>query len=290
MQNTAPFLSLVLATVGRVDTLYRFFDSLPVADDFEVLLIDQNRDDRLLPVVLYALDRNIRINWVSSSKKCLSTARNLGIELATGQLIGFPDDDCWYASDVVERLRNAYAAYTHHGGFMARWVEREPVHKPAHLLDYALLLKFRESPVNSISLFIKKQELLSIGGFDHMFGVGQPFGAGEETDLTLRLLKADVQVLYLPDIEVHHHWQFGVPAGTQPAAVKLRSRGTGAIYAKHAAPLWIVARGMLAPLAKALLRPWRISPLAMAWAIASGRMQGYWMWYRLSRRTHALKV
>ena len=94
----------------------------------------------------------------------------------------------------------------------------------------------------------------------------------------------------MPKIEVHHHWQDDIPAGSLPAAVKIRSRGTGAIYAKHAAPFWVVLRGMIAPLAKAMVRPWRLSPLNMAWAIVSGRAQGYWMWYRMSKKSHTVKM
>jgi hypothetical protein len=45
--------ALILATVGRTVELNRLFDTLAAQSyrDFEVIVVDQNRDDRLLPVL-----------------------------------------------------------------------------------------------------------------------------------------------------------------------------------------------------------------------------------------------
>ena len=44
-----PEISLILATVGRTDELTRMFESLATQtfSDFEVVVVDQNEDDRL---------------------------------------------------------------------------------------------------------------------------------------------------------------------------------------------------------------------------------------------------
>ena len=45
--------ALILATVGRTVELNRLFDTLAAQSyrDFEVIVVDQNRDDRLIPVL-----------------------------------------------------------------------------------------------------------------------------------------------------------------------------------------------------------------------------------------------
>ena len=45
--------ALILATVGRTVELNRLFDTLAAQSyrDFEVIVVDQNRDDRLLPIL-----------------------------------------------------------------------------------------------------------------------------------------------------------------------------------------------------------------------------------------------
>lgn len=48
-QLTDPFISLVLATVGRCDQLGRLVDSLALQsfNDFELVVVDQNLDQRI---------------------------------------------------------------------------------------------------------------------------------------------------------------------------------------------------------------------------------------------------
>jgi glycosyltransferase involved in cell wall biosynthesis len=103
-------ISLIVATLNRVTELERLLNSLEAQSyrDFEVLVVDQNPDERLLPV-LDAHDgltiRHLR------SQRGLSRARNVGLRVAGGDIISIPDDDCWYPPDLLRNLTEWFEAH-----------------------------------------------------------------------------------------------------------------------------------------------------------------------------------
>jgi glycosyltransferase involved in cell wall biosynthesis len=104
--------SLIVATINRYDELSFLLASLldQTACDFELIVVDQNPDDRLGPLLQQWLqDARQRSSNTNNAPHLvhlhalpgLSKARNLGLEHATGDIIAFPDDDCWYEPTTV---------------------------------------------------------------------------------------------------------------------------------------------------------------------------------------------
>src|SRR5271157_993715 len=93
-------VSLIVATVRRVDELERLLTSLDAqtSKDFEIILVDQNPDDRLMPI-LHGHE-GLRIRHLRSCVG-LSRARNVGLRAVRGDIIAIPDDDCWYPDDLL---------------------------------------------------------------------------------------------------------------------------------------------------------------------------------------------
>ena len=292
-------ISLILATVGRTTELDRLFNSLAAQTmlDFEVVVVDQNSDARLLPHLERASSLGIVVKHLPHRPPNLAAARNAGIAAASGEWLGFPDDDCWYDSRLLERIRaSGRRGRVGHGapldgaaadggspdGVIARWVEQpaSPVMAPA--LSWARSRVFRDIPVSSITLFVRRSLFERMGGFDSRFGIGQWYGAAEETDLVLRALRNGAALAYDPGAEVHHafgHLPARADAPTR-LAERRRARGTGALYAKHGLPLWVVARGLVSPMLRPLLRGAFGAELALGWAIARGRLDGLLGWNR----------
>lgn len=278
-------LSLIMATFGRADDIGRLVDSLAqqTCQDFELLVVDQNPDDRVEPFVMRARQLGLQVQHLRLARPGLSAARNVGLAAAQGNVVGFPDDDCWYEPDLVATVRDTLASQDAWGGLIACWLEQQAAH-PAQTGDDALALarwrQFKGGDASSITLFFRTTLLRQVGGFDERLGVGRWYGAAEETDLLFRLLANQVVVARWPAARVHHRY---VAAGSAGAArpgwrqVWRRARGTGALYIKHRLSAWIILRGLIAPVGRAVLR---LDPVGLGRALASagGRLQGAITW------------
>jgi len=276
--------SLILATVGRTRELDRLFNSFAAQTfhNFEVIVVDQNEDDRLVPHVERACSLGIVVRHVRHHPPNLAAARNAGIALATGEWLGFPDDDCWYNADVLERIARRFRAAEAPSGVIVHWEEQGPPPFAAPMLSWERSRAFRDVPVASITLFFQRHMFNQIGGFDSRLGIGQWFGAAEETDFVLRALRHGARIAYEPDAKVHHHVNGKQTAADAQAreAVRKRARGTGALYAKHGLPLWVVLRGLAAPVVRPLLRGAFGAELAHGVAVMLGRLDGLIGWRR----------
>src|ERR1700761_2332755 len=104
-QEAPVFLSLILATVDRVQELTRLLRSIEAQQmpGLELIVVDQNVDDRVKVLLdqaaLFTSYTPIR------SSRGLSRARNAGLAIARGHIIGFPDDDCWYPEGLLPQVK-----------------------------------------------------------------------------------------------------------------------------------------------------------------------------------------
>ncbi len=181
-----PDISLILASLGRTEELPRFFASLEASGggDCECVVVDQNPDDRLLPI-LAAWKNRIAITHLRSAPG-LSHARNVGLAAATGDVLGFPDDDCRYSPYLLDGVKSFFAGNPKYALLSVgvrdetgtpsgnRWVRER--------CDLATANLFRTSV--GMALFIRRDRVRGVFEFDESLGVGAgtPFASGEDTD------------------------------------------------------------------------------------------------------------
>jgi glycosyltransferase involved in cell wall biosynthesis len=282
-------ISLIVATVGRTTELNRLFDSLAAQTfhDFDIIVVDQNTDDRLLPVLQRAQCLGLMLRRLRHRPPNLALARNAGIAAATGRWLGFPDDDCWYEPDMLSRVMLRSRRSDCPQGVICQWVEQDAPQPPG-LLSWERSSRFRDFPVASITLFFERALVQQVGGFDGRLGVGQWFGAGEETDLMLRVLRTGATVAHEPGARVHH--RVDPPATSKSRIARrsalLRARGTGAMYAKHRLPLWVIMRGLLSPVIKPLCKGRLGADLMHGLTVTAGRLAGWLRWSISHERSH----
>jgi len=280
-------VSLVLATLGRVDDINRLVDTLVAQTErgFEVIVVDQNPDDRLVPIIARAINLGLEVIHLRQALPNLACARNRGIATARHEIVAFPDDDCWYEPDTIGYVVAAFQERPRLQGVVACWVEQAKASgKPASegLLSLDSWRRFRGGNASSISLFCRRGLLEQLEGFDVRLGVGQWFGAAEETDLILRALAGEAEMTHYPAARVHH--AFGAkPESDWRAAsrnARRRARGTGALYAKHRLSPYVILRGFTAPIMLTLLRAGSVKFLATGLATTLGRIEGWARWSR----------
>ncbi len=272
--------SLLLATLDRVEDVDRFLASLSsqTFQDFEVLVIDQNEDDRLVPI----LDQ---YSWLFPIQRlrCArghSRAFNHGLAHARGEFVAFPDDDCWYDPDLLERVAARFAADRSAAGITGREIvepgfvsggrwdpDNGPV-KPDNVWSRAI----------TFSIFLRR-EIARRYRFDETLGVGAgtPWGAGEETDFLLQLIEDGHEIHYDPFISVWHRGRSGPYTRSLCAKAASYGRGMGRVLAKHRYPWWEVARHLVRPAGGTLisLMLGRFGKAAYHWSIFKGRAAGW---------------
>lgn len=271
--------SLVLATLGRTDELQRFLESLDAQThrDFELIVVDQNPDDRLGAVLAPYEDR-FSILRVGSEKGA-SRARNVGLGYAGGVIVAFPDDDCVYPPDLLEKVDRFFAKHRGEDGLSGRSVDWSGENSMGrfgtspHVVDrlnvWGCSIEY--------AIFLRRESLEDLR-FDERLGVGSgtKWGAGEGTDYLLRLLDQGASLRYDPDVMVVHH-SF-VPPYDVEAVRKAYAygRGMGFVLRKNKNPMRLKARWLYRPLGGALLALFglRFAEARFRWNTFRGRLEG----------------
>lgn len=228
--------SLVLATVGRTDEVDRLLDTLSkqIYSNFELIVVDQNDDGRLLPILDKYANR-IKVIRVSSERG-LSKARNVGLKHVTGDFVAFPDDDCWYEEETLKSVFDLFEANPRLGGVTGtfcnengqtegRWPKEETMLSMSNVWRCAI----------SFSIFLRRSVLETVGGFDESLGVGAgtKWGAGEETDILIRSIKSGVAIKYFPKLVLHHPVKVADFSLSSRPRVASYARGAGRVLRKN---------------------------------------------------------
>lgn len=223
--------SLILTSCGRLPDLDRFVTSL-IGQSYqgavELIFVNQGTC-QIEGRFLYPENINpvtINVGHVIP----LSAARNIGLRHATGDIIAFPDDDCWYKATLLEDLATFFSAHAEFDCICTQVFD--PLQQKAYggrpfgvqkTITFANLFKL---PI-SVGIFVRKNSLDIVGGrFDESLGAGTVAGSGEETEILARLLLADQAVEYVGHLQVYHP----VPEYSEDDCSKYYSYGLGFGY------------------------------------------------------------
>ncbi|MEO8281752.1 MAG: glycosyltransferase, partial [Ideonella sp.] len=207
-------VSIVVCTYNRADLLDRCLDYLQYQTNpsFEVIVVDGPSDDGTDQVI----ERHrSRIKVARNPLRNLSVSRNLGIELASGDLIAFIDDDALPFDDWVDTLLREFNARP-----LTLCGLGGPVYY-AGSLDFQAqdigINRFAETDVEFTHAKVGRQgwersllgtntcfratALLATGGFDEQFDYFL-----DESELCYRLQKRGGIVAYCPDLFLRHEF------------------------------------------------------------------------------------
>jgi len=269
---------LVVATLGRSDELEVLLDSLEKQSfrAFRVLLVDQNDDDRAQT----ALARHPGISALRlRSEPGLSRSRNVALPHVSADIVGFPDDDCSYPADLLERVAARFSARADLDGLTGRAADAAghgsaswPT-MPATVTDRTVW-----NSVNSHTLFLRREAVERAGRFDESLGLGsgRPWHAGEETDFVVGALRAGARIEYDPSFVIVHPQRRPTPAELRALGAR-DGASVGYILRKRRYPVRTVARMLVRPLGGAALSAARGDLVRARYHVATlaGRARGY---------------
>ena len=171
----------------------------------EIVVVNQDEGPGPVETCLRNYERDLRITHIHDDGIGLSRARNLGLRQAAGSIIGFPDDDCWYADDVLTRVARFFCRNNDVGLLCGIYSEPDRVNEHFPTRSVTLTPRNVFDRVCSVGLFIRR-DLVNESElyFDEALGAGSGLPAGEEHDLAMRLLAAGTPGLYCPSLVVYH--------------------------------------------------------------------------------------
>jgi glycosyltransferase involved in cell wall biosynthesis len=235
-------ISVIVCTRDRSEscaqTIARILETRPAGT--ELIVIDQSRDGDTL-AALSRLEGFDSVAYVRSESRGLSAARNLGADLAAGEVLVYTDDDCLPEPGWVEAWHQCLAEDAGIGvgfgqvscppfdplkGYTAGFNTRDG----SHGLE---LFRLGAGQVGmGANMALPKAVWRSIGGFDEGLGAGTRFPAGEDADFAYRVVRAGFHIRHLSAARV---WHYGYRQGAG-ASTLMRGyvAGIAAMYAKHA--------------------------------------------------------
>lgn len=206
-----PKVSVVVCSYNGSKTLDGCLQSLRELNypDYEVILVNDGSTDRV-PEIAARYDY---IRYHSQPNRGLSVARNVGMELALGDIIAYTDDDCFADPDwlyyLVAKLLETGATgvggpnlLPTDDGPVAACVSASPG-TPAHILIDDNVAEH----VPGCNMAFWADRLRAIGGFDPAYTK-----AGDDVDVCWRLQAEGDVIVFAPAAMVWHHRRATVEA------------------------------------------------------------------------------
>ncbi|GAP62478.1 hypothetical protein ARMA_0901 [Ardenticatena maritima] len=245
--------SVVIPTYNRYTLLRQCLQALQeqTYPAYEIIVVDDASSDET-PHTLpkeFPTVRYIRLPQRSGP----ATARNVGIQTASGDIVAFTDDDCRVPPYWLETLAEAF---TEHPDVVGVGGYQEA---PDEILEKDIFAQaeqfmraqrwqgrhiapqkggFEVPGFGTNNAAYRREVLLSVGGFDETF----TSAAAEDTDLKWRICEQGYQLLYLPLKVDHYHtetvgsawrrhiyrgigaYDFGKKRGKAPSLVRIALR------------------------------------------------------------------
>jgi glycosyltransferase involved in cell wall biosynthesis len=215
-------MSIVISTRNRAEQLRSCLEALVhqdgvAPDSYEIVVIDNGSTDDTRQVVESIRPRFSQLCYHYEGRLGLSVARNAGVSLAQGDIVGFGDDDAIssssYVAEVLAPFEDPQVACVG-GKIVASWPDGAApgwfapkygnVVGQTSFGEAARWMKKNEFPFGG-NIAIRREVLQKLGGFNESLGKrGQNNLWGEEIDLCHRMQEHGYRFFYNPRALVWH--------------------------------------------------------------------------------------
>lgn len=232
-----PAVSLIICTRNRAAQLAACLatvSTIRCERPWEIVIVDNGSNDNTREVASDFLRGQVRGQYVWEPCAGLSRARNAGTAASEAEIVAFTDDDCYPASDLLDRHCEIFADESI--GFAGgRILLHDPQDYPLTVNESTETSRFAAGSivpcavVQGANMAFRRRALLDIGGFDPGFGAGTAFPA-EDWDAVARACFSGWSGGYFPAPTVSHH--HGRNASAAQRQLRAYHYASGAVYAK----------------------------------------------------------
>jgi glycosyltransferase involved in cell wall biosynthesis len=244
-----PRFSLIVPTLGRTKEIAELFASIVDQDrrDVELIVVDQNDDERIAPLVS-ALPSRIATVHIRMDEKNISAARNSGLAASSGEIIAFPDDDCSYPPYLLNRVDAWFRENREYSVLAVGALDAAGVPSGNRWIQNSCDI----SPVNVLRTTFCSSLFVSDVARSRGVLFDPELNRGEETDYILRLLATGLRGRFDRGIYIRHPRRDMLSGTVSRARALSYGAGMGRLVRRHSLVLlWF---GLLTyDLARALL-------------------------------------
>ncbi len=271
-------ISLIVATLNRMTELERLLGSLERQSykDFEVIIVDQNPDDRLLSVLQKY--PSVSVHHLHSERG-LARARNIGLQAAKGDIIAIPDDDCWYPDQLLEAVTEWFQTHPEFDSLFTGIRTEENKQLASRWAPGACRCTKKNiwHCGGSVTAFMRARLIEAVGFFNEGIGQGAPtkYQSGEDMDYFIRSAERGSQGWYEPSFVVHHAELQSIERFRRTS--HSYALGVGYVLRVHRYSWWYFSKFLIRSCGGAAVSLFRGDmPRAHAYFMrAAGQLQGY---------------
>lgn len=215
-------VSIIIPTYNNSNMLastLTAFEQVDFPEDSELIVVDNRSTDDTAEIVRLFSER-LPIRYAFEGKQGVSSAKNMGIRMAKGDLLIFTDDDVRPVPKWIAEYVSAYRKKSN-GFFWGGPIESEfqgplPDERLLKLapssvkgLDFGSKVRFLEQNewFVSANMALPSHIIKEVGGYDTTLGLNATAGkalGGEESELQRRIKSAGYKGLYLPRASIRH--------------------------------------------------------------------------------------
>ncbi|HBF87857.1 MAG TPA: hypothetical protein DDX39_04365 [Bacteroidales bacterium] len=212
-------LSIIICSYNRDKYLPEALESLTKQtldnSKVEYIVINNNSTDKTEEISLNFGKNNPELNfkYAIESNQGLSYARNKGIEIASGKIIAFIDDDAIAEPDYAENLLQAFQnnpKFDSLGGKVLPiyFAGKEPKWMSKYLEGFVSKVDYGDTTTAFVStkypvgcnMAFRKEVFEELGGFNVDLGI-----RNDDKYMFLKLRRNGKTILYAADVIVHHY-------------------------------------------------------------------------------------
>jgi LPS sulfotransferase NodH/GT2 family glycosyltransferase len=212
-----PKISLVVCSRNRAGQLAAALGKLDLVDltrnAVEVNLVDSASTDSTYEVMReFKKKSSFPVNVTQAERPGLGLARNVGIEIASGDVIVFTDDDCYLGTNYFTTLSRLWdqTSFQYGGGQILMYddsldprIAKLTIHRRQNIPPYVILVP---GSIQGANMFFAREVFQRAGPFNDNMGSGTPF-ACEDIEMATRASVHGFRGVLLPELKVLHDHQ-----------------------------------------------------------------------------------